>query len=665
MIIYNSTINVNTENNHGRFFIGISNASNSSDLSEDTLYPPWDGWNSDRNIGGAVGWDLGWEEGTLNDVRIVTNCASAVVGVLSGYQACWNVVNWYPTDNDYVTFTFDYDYSGWVNLAGGGTETVGVFTIKVFFNIIDTEANEVLFAYEQIVEAINAMPFNYFNTNYDGNVHISSSPVYVEEGKNIKIQAGIICYPLVAGYLASFQSCVADTVGKLNYVSIQPDNSKSPLLRVSPNPPDHDFGDCLKDQYYVFNFSVWNGGIGVLYFKTSDDSDWMSVFPPYAPAPRSFVWPGAVVVNTSRLGYGLHEGNIYINSSYGNKTGKIRINIINSPPGIPLPPTGPTEVHTNQEYEYSATAYDYEGDTVKYLFDWGDGTDSGWTEKCDQGVPKTLTHQWTNIGTYTIKVKAKDAYGESDWSSGLNVTVIEKRNPPTADAGGPYYGYINQYVHFNGAKSHDNDENGCCIDRYDWMFYDGDNWHNDIGDKPTYKYTQIGRYTVKLRVYDNEGDYDIDSTTVSIDYPPMGVHIEGPEKIKVGQTVTLKAVAYGGKPPYIYRWNFNHLLNPDGWDTDWLENNTIKVSYETPGIREICVAVKDSRGETVLGYLEMTVPYYYWGGSVYFIVKLFTEYFNLNLPAVLEYYYLLQQSQYFRILTQISHVTDQNYDFCS
>lgn len=100
-----------------------------------------------------------------------------------------------------------------------------------------------------------------------------------------------------------------------------------------------------------------------------------------------------------------------------------------SRPMTPNPPNGPTSGKTNAQQTYTASTTDPDGDALSYKFDWGDGTESGWTTPVESGTPASANHTWRLKGTYNIKVKAKDTGGlESDWSEPLPVTMPKTKN---------------------------------------------------------------------------------------------------------------------------------------------------------------------------------------------------------------------------------------------
>jgi hypothetical protein len=89
---------------------------------------------------------------------------------------------------------------------------------------------------------------------------------------------------------------------------------------------------------------------------------------------------------------------------------------------------GTTSGATYTEYEYTATTTDPEGDDVAYWFEWGDGENSGWTEFVASGLPGTASHTWTESGSFSVIVKAKDVHdNESDWSDSLFITITAEQ----------------------------------------------------------------------------------------------------------------------------------------------------------------------------------------------------------------------------------------------
>jgi len=97
-------------------------------------------------------------------------------------------------------------------------------------------------------------------------------------------------------------------------------------------------------------------------------------------------------------------------------------------PDQPQTPSGPSSGKTGEEYSYSSLSIDPDDDDVFYLFDWDDGTDSGWLGSYNSGDTVTASHTWTEQGDYQIKVKAKDEYGvESPWSDPLAISMPKNK----------------------------------------------------------------------------------------------------------------------------------------------------------------------------------------------------------------------------------------------
>jgi len=146
--------------------------------------------------------------------------------------------------------------------------------------------------------------------------------------------------------------------------------------------------------------------------------------------------------------YGLYE--MYTNSLwYYNKyetfewgalwgNPDLTMGIVSQPPDIPQTPVGPNEWPKDVSATFETTTTDPDGDTIYYMFDWGDGTDSGWQGPYGSGQTVDENHIWDEYGSYEIKAKAKDINGiESDWSGIKTVDIVENAAPSPPTINGP------------------------------------------------------------------------------------------------------------------------------------------------------------------------------------------------------------------------------------
>ena len=110
---------------------------------------------------------------------------------------------------------------------------------------------------------------------------------------------------------------------------------------------------------------------------------------------------------------------------------------INPPETVSMPAVsgpGPATGTVNQSYTFTVTTPSTvtpSGDPVKYFFDWGDGTNSGWVSGT------SAPHSWGNTGTYPVRVKAQCATHTSvvsEWSGTSSITIS---NAPTETVSTP------------------------------------------------------------------------------------------------------------------------------------------------------------------------------------------------------------------------------------
>ncbi len=93
----------------------------------------------------------------------------------------------------------------------------------------------------------------------------------------------------------------------------------------------------------------------------------------------------------------------------------------NTPPNPPGKPVGPTLVEAGAVYQYNSSAVDPDGDSVRLRFDWGDGSLSPWSDLVSSDTSVSMSHAWTNISNYPVRVIAQDTNGSnSSWSETLD-----------------------------------------------------------------------------------------------------------------------------------------------------------------------------------------------------------------------------------------------------
>jgi len=63
-------------------------------------------------------------------------------------------------------------------------------------------------------------------------------------------------------------------------------------------------------------------------------------------------------------------------------------------------------------------------------FDWGDGTNSRWLGPYNSDETVQASHKWIGLGSYNIKVKAKDIHQiQSEWSEPVSVLIKDEISP--------------------------------------------------------------------------------------------------------------------------------------------------------------------------------------------------------------------------------------------
>jgi len=98
----------------------------------------------------------------------------------------------------------------------------------------------------------------------------------------------------------------------------------------------------------------------------------------------------------------------------------------NDPPNKPdinKPITGTV----GEKYLYTIVSEDADGNDIWYTIDWGDGTKEEWTGPFVSGEELTISHTWSKRGSYTVKAKAKDVFGDESPIEEIPINMPENR----------------------------------------------------------------------------------------------------------------------------------------------------------------------------------------------------------------------------------------------
>ena len=218
--------------------------------------------------------------------------------------------------------------------------------------------------------------------------------------------------------------------------------------------------------------------------------------------------------------------------------------------------------------------------------------------------------------------------------------IASANDPPVADIGGPYSGYVGTGILFILHNSYDPDG---YIVQFTLDVGDG---HSYTFDGPPadvmYTYRKAGVYTATLTVVDNEGATDTDTTTVTVtvNKPPVA-DAGGPYTGKAGESITFYGSnSYDPDGKIVkYEWDFG--------DGSGATGEIVKHTYSKSGIHTATLTVYDDAGakdtdraKVILSYNKDSYGYL----TLKEIIKSIFEYeiYNtyLTLSKNIQYYFI-------------------------
>jgi len=191
-----------------------------------------------------------------------------------------------------------------------------------------------------------------------------------------------------------------------------------------------------------------------------------------------------------------------------------------APPAKPIL-DGPDHAVYNQEITFTATTTEPDGEQVFYLFDWDDGTTSDWLGPYDSGVTIEAMHSWLGLGSYLVKVKARDINSaNSEWSNPHRVDITDNTKPETPIIIGPNHGTVGVTYQYT-ISADDIDEHDVCF-LIVWGDDETTGWteYYPCGEDVVFEhaFTKSGNLVIQVRAMD-VGEYKSDWGSLEVSMP--------------------------------------------------------------------------------------------------------------------------------------------------
>lgn len=258
----------------------------------------------------------------------------------------------------------------------------------------------------------------------------------------------------------------------------------------------------------------------------------------------------------------------------------------------------------------SMMAYDPENTNILVA----GGIDSGIFVSLDSGT------NWAALTDYTNGAEnlPRPRFGYFDHDGGNFVYVATQGRGvwrielvvPVADIGGPYTGDEGSNIALDASGSDDLDGD---INTYEWDF-DNDGVYDDAtGDSPNFLVGDNGVYPISVKVTDDEGNVDTDSTTVTVDNVAPTVDAGENQTTDEGTTVSLDPATFTD-PGFLD----THTATIDWGDGTAAEAGTVTEAggngsvdgshvYADNGVYTVTVTVTDDDGDSGSDTFDVTV----------------------------------------------------------
>jgi len=256
-------------------------------------------------------------------------------------------------------------------------------------------------------------------------------------------------------------------------------------------------------------------------YITGDNADKAEIY--YSPAAGNIV---ELVFEDLDLGYGSKINTFQMTLK------STTYEFASNPPSKPLAMQGPVDMFVGDTGVYQTSSNDPDGDDIRYIIDWGDGT----TSKSDflaSGGMQSFEHVWTSKGSFNVKVKARDKFGkESSWSDSLYVTVTNNAPLKPEQPQGPARGsYRDTHTYTTSSSDPDGHRVRYLFDWGDGKTTWSDYYNSGETASVSHKWSTQGTFEIKVKAQDEYGEESEWSDPLSVAMPKLLQKFEFQSKI--------------------------------------------------------------------------------------------------------------------------------------
>ncbi len=244
----------------------------------------------------------------------------------------------------------------------------------------------------------------------------------------------------------------------------------------------------------------------------------------------------------------------------------------------------------------------------KYAILYKKSADSSWVTKQNYSSNSKLDIKPAGTGTYNVCIKAKDADGEI-----VKTTLNIKVNKPLANVStvSAEEIYLGNSVTVTGKAT-----GGIGAYTYSFLYKKTSDtkWTTKQGFKENAKVdikpSSAANYDICVKIQDSRGTIEKKFFTVKVSSaaPLANTGTISTTSIKLGETVTLKGSATGGKTPYTYAFLYKKTSDTK-WTTkqDFKANATVDIKPAVATTYDMCIKVKDAGGTVEKKFFKITV----------------------------------------------------------